>query len=193
VARDSKQRMIEGAAALLARDGLQATSFADVMKATGAPRGSIYHHFPDGKNQLVAAAVDFAGERLIQHFDVQPGAKPATVAEAFLEIWRGVLERSNAESGCSVVAVATASDSTDLTSAAARAFNSWRTRLAELFVDGGMEAVAAHQFAVVLVASSEGAVVLSRAEHSLEPFEIVARALIDSVRGMDATRAPFGH
>ncbi len=53
---DAKSRMIEGAARLLAEKGLQETSFSEVLALTGAPRGSIYHHFPDGKASLVAQA-----------------------------------------------------------------------------------------------------------------------------------------
>ncbi|HAM27085.1 MAG TPA: TetR/AcrR family transcriptional regulator, partial [Microbacteriaceae bacterium] len=45
--------MAEGAALLLAKHGLQGTSFSEVLELTGAPRGSVYHHFPNGKNQLI--------------------------------------------------------------------------------------------------------------------------------------------
>ena len=48
--------MIEAAMYLIASKGVQATSFADVLKASGAPRGSVYHHFPGGKDELVLAA-----------------------------------------------------------------------------------------------------------------------------------------
>ena len=66
VARDVRERMIEGAVRLLARHGLQATSFTEVLELTGAPRGSIYHHFPGGKDELISAAVDRAGARALQ-------------------------------------------------------------------------------------------------------------------------------
>jgi TetR/AcrR family transcriptional repressor of lmrAB and yxaGH operons len=61
-------------------------------------------------------------------------------------------------------------------------FRSWRGQLAELFVQGGLSAKEAAQFAATLVAASEGAVVLSRAEQSLEPFDLVADQLLDQVR-----------
>ena len=68
--------MIAGAMKLLARRGLQATSFSEVLELTGAPRGSIYHHFPDGKDQLVAAAIALAGERALQPLEEIAGASP---------------------------------------------------------------------------------------------------------------------
>ena len=58
MAGEVRKGMVEGAMALLARRGLHATSFSEVLAATGAPRGSLYHHFPGGKDQLVAEAVD---------------------------------------------------------------------------------------------------------------------------------------
>ena len=50
--------MVAGAARLLASRGLQATSFSEVLELTASPRGSVYHHFPQGKEQLVKAALD---------------------------------------------------------------------------------------------------------------------------------------
>ena len=49
MAKEVRSRMVEGAVRLLARQGLQATSFSEVLELTGAPRGSVYHHFPGGK------------------------------------------------------------------------------------------------------------------------------------------------
>ena len=61
--QDSQEQMIEGALSLLAKQGLQATSFSEVLKLTKAPRGSIYHHFPGGKDQLVAEALRLSEKR----------------------------------------------------------------------------------------------------------------------------------
>jgi len=48
---DVRARMVAGAARLLAEKGMEGTSFAEVLAATGAPRGSTYHHFPGGKTE----------------------------------------------------------------------------------------------------------------------------------------------
>ena len=66
--------------------------------------------------------------------------------------------------------------------ASAAAFRAWRRRLAELLGTGGLPASRAQEFAVLLLAASEGAVILSRAERSLEPFEVVATQLLAQVR-----------
>jgi TetR/AcrR family transcriptional repressor of lmrAB and yxaGH operons len=181
MAGTTKQRMVEGAALLLAKHGLQATSFNDVLELTGAPRGSVYHHFPAGKDQLVASAVELAGERALSALD-SAGDSPVAITEYFLALWRSVLERSNFSAGCAVLAVTIATDSPELLDHAADVFRAWRLKLASLFVAVGVEAGAASRFAALLVASSEGAVVLSRAEHDMEPFELVAEAMVGQAK-----------
>ncbi|MDB5820606.1 MAG: bacterial regulatory, tetR family protein [Rhizobacter sp.] len=181
-----RQRMIQGAVQLLASKGLQATSFSEVIALTGAPRGSLYHHFPDGKDQLVASAVDMAGGFLLHWMEAAAGGTAEAVTQHFLQIWRVVLERSGSQSGCAVLAVTVATDSADLMAHAVGVFRSWRQRLAELLAQGGLNEAQARRFAVTLIAATEGAVVLSRAERSTEAFEAVAQQMLDVVRGLSA-------
>lgn len=184
MAGEVRQRMVEGAALLLAKQGLQGTSFSEVLELTGAPRGSVYHHFPDGKDQLVGAALDFAGARALTALDTLAGKTPVEVTEYFLALWRSVLVRSDFGAGCAVVAVTVATDSADLLAQSAGIFRSWRRRLADLFTAGGLPEPDASRFAAILVASSEGAVVISRAEQDMEPFELVHDQLLDQLHRM---------
>jgi TetR/AcrR family transcriptional repressor of lmrAB and yxaGH operons len=177
-----RARMVASAVDLLARKGLQATSFSEVLEKSGAPRGSVYHHFPDGKDELVGAALDLAGAHAIEWLDRKAGAPADEVAAWFLHVWREVLIRSNFEAGCAVLAVTVAADSPELLQHAADVFRTWRRRLAELLEQGGLPQADAARMAATLIASTEGAVALSRAEHSLEPFDLVAEQLLDQVR-----------
>ena len=181
MARGVRERMVASAVALLARRGLQATSFSEVLEHSGAPRGSVYHHFPDGKNQMIDSALDAAGATAIDLLDRKAGEPAEEIARWFLHIWREVLIRGRFEAGCAVLAVAVAADSPELLDHTARVFRTWRRRLAELLEQGGLAPVDAARFAAVLVASSEGAVVLARAEQSVEPFDLVADQLLEQV------------
>jgi AcrR family transcriptional regulator len=178
VTSDARQKMVESAAVLLAMRGLDGTALSDVITRSGAPRGSIYHHFPEGKDQLVEAAMALTGERAIGVLDPLRGARPKTVTAAFLDLWRAVLVRSDLRAGCAVLAVTVATDSPDLLERAAAIFRAWRGRLAELYVEGGLAPNRAERLAATVIAASEGAVVVSRAERSLEPFELVAEELL---------------
>jgi TetR/AcrR family transcriptional repressor of lmrAB and yxaGH operons len=186
MAGETRRKMVVGAARLLAERGLQETSFSEVLELTGAPRGSIYHHFPGGKDQLVADAVDLAGAHAIALLDGAAGTSPADVASHFVGMWREVLVRSNFKAGCSVLAVTIATDSTDLLDHAATVFRNWRLKLAELLRSGGLSERDASRFAAILIAGTEGGVVLSRAEQSMEPFELVADQLLAQIQSLVA-------
>lgn len=170
--------MIDGAIRLLAQRGLQGASFTEVLAATGAPRGSIYHHFPGGKDELVAAAITSMGARTRATLDTVAGSPPVEVAGFFLGLWRELLVRSQFTAGCSVLAVTVATDSADLLGTAAGVFRDWREALTSLLERSGAQPGAAAGFAALLIASSEGAVVMSRASQSLEPFDVVAAQLL---------------
>jgi TetR/AcrR family transcriptional regulator, lmrAB and yxaGH operons repressor len=180
VAEGVRDRMIAGAVRLLAQQGLQATSFSEVLALTGAPRGSIYHHFPGGKDQLVAAAVDAAGAHALDVLAPLAGAGPVTVTETFLGLWRLLLDRTGSTTGCAVLAVTVATGSDALLDRAGAVFRSWRARLADLLAAGGHPDP--DPFAATLIAAGEGAVVLARAARSLEPFDAVAGYLVAQVR-----------
>ena len=186
MASETRDRMIVGAARLLAERGLQETSFSEVLQRTGAPRGSIYHHFPEGKDQLVGSAIEFAGSHAMSLLEAKTGESAIAVTEYFLHVWREVLTRSQFQAGCSVLAVTVATDSPQLLQQAAGVFRAWRAQLARLLETGGLSATDAVRFATTLVASTEGAVVLARADQSLEPFELVAAELLERVRELRA-------
>jgi TetR/AcrR family transcriptional regulator, lmrAB and yxaGH operons repressor len=180
---DARDRMVRSAVLLLARHGYQATSFGAVLEHSGAPRGSIYHHFPDGKDELIAAAIDLAGGEAIALLDGLAGRSPAEVVEGFLAMWRAVLDRGGFEVGCSVLAVAVSADDRELVERAGGVFRAWTARLAELFVAGGRDAASARALATLVIAASEGAVALARAERDAAPFEEVAAQLVAAAAG----------
>lgn len=174
---DTRQRMIDGARLLLAEKGLQETSFSTVLARTGAPRGSIYHHFPGGKDELIAEAVDAAGAFPFDRLEPLDGRPATEVVATFLGLWRAVLEHAGFRMGCSVLAVTVATESTALLDRAAGVFRGWRAQLARLLEHGGWPAEDAERFAATLIAATEGAVAIARAERSMEHFDLVAADL----------------
>lgn len=177
MAADVRRRMIDATALLLARQGLQGTSFTDVLERSAAPRGSLYHHFPEGKQQLVLAAIGAAGERAVAVLDRLEGRSAVEVAQGFFALWRSVLTASEFGVGCAVLAVTIASDGDELLDAARDVFRQWAQRLAELLAGGGVPADRASSLAATLIAGSEGAVVLARSERSFASFDAVTTEL----------------
>jgi len=179
-----RERMVDSAIILLAKKGYRATSFDAVLDHSKAPRGSIYHHFPGGKDELISAAIDLAGARAIAVVDSLSGKSPVEIVDGFMRMWRLVLDKSDLEAGCSVLAVTVSAETPELRAHAGEIFRAWRTRLATLFEGAGVEHSTAISFAATVVAASEGAVALSRAERSNVAFDEVARQLHTFAQGL---------
>jgi AcrR family transcriptional regulator len=179
--------MVEGAVRLLATKGVEGTSFAEVLDATDSPRGSVYHHFPGGKPELLHAALDLASERGLAAMESTRGQPAALVIERFLGLWRGLLDYSGLTAGCAVVAVTVAANDDDLLDHAGTIFRNWTELLTGLCEAGGMDSNSAGSFAVTAIAATEGAVAICRAERSVEPFEQVHNVLLSLVETLCPT------
>jgi AcrR family transcriptional regulator len=192
---DSRARMIASAAALIGSRGLSGTSLSDVVADSGAPRGSIYHHFPGGKRQLAADAIDWTSGQILDHLRACPATTPEGVLEWFTELWRQSALASGGSAGCPVAGVAldtgpaddpaaAAGDRTagddggdDLIDAARDAFAAWTAALAERLRATGVPAGRAGPVALATLAAMEGALIMCRAQRSAGPLEAIAREL----------------
>jgi TetR/AcrR family transcriptional repressor of lmrAB and yxaGH operons len=177
-----RSKMVDGAVILLATQGVEGTSFKKVLGVANAPRGSVYHHFPGGKSELLHAALDRASERALEAMEATRGQSASEVLDRFLALWQALLDYSQLRAGCAVVSVTVGGPEGDILEHVGAIFRTWTDQLAELFVVGGMAEDAAHTMATVTIAATEGAVVLSRAEQSRSPFDEVASTLTDLVR-----------
>jgi TetR/AcrR family transcriptional regulator, lmrAB and yxaGH operons repressor len=174
-----RQRMIESAAALMRERGVQATSFSDVLAHSGAPRGSIYHHFPGGKAQLVEEATRYAGEFTAAGLATALAQRdPVGAIEGFMSMWQRILTRSDFGDGCPVVAATLDGASPAAARDAARdAFAHWQALIARALVPHGVDPERAASLATLVIASIEGAIVLARAERSTAPLRRTASEL----------------
>src|SRR3954471_9264405 len=103
--RSAKQKMIESAALLMRERGVEATSFSDVLEHSAAPRGSIYHHFPGGKAQLIEEATRSAGAFISERGRAaRETGDPLRALDGIYEVWRRVLSESSFAAGCPIVA-----------------------------------------------------------------------------------------
>src|SRR3989449_4007895 len=103
---DSRASMVRGAVSLIRTRGVNATSFSDVLAESGAPGGSIYHHFPKGKEQLAGDAIRWTSERVVAHQRACRATTGAGVLRCFIDMWRQVVQQSNATAGCVVAGTA---------------------------------------------------------------------------------------
>lgn len=188
----TREQMIAGAMLLLGTKGVQGTSLNKVLEVTGAPRGSIYHHFPGGKDELITAALELTGSLHDDWVTRYAGTSVEEIVAGFLDFWRQTLVRSDLESGCPVLAVAVSAPSGTLFTKAGEVFAASLRHLIMLLCEVRLTETVAADLATTLVASAEGAVVLARAQRDLAPFELVASHLMELARrvGAEAMAAP---
>ena len=158
------------------RHGVAGTGIAEILATSGVTRRSIYLNFPGGKAELVAAATRSAGDEMttmLRNFVAQPDP-----VGAFTRMWSEVLVSTDFEGGCPIVAAASSRDeSPEAASTAAEVFAAWAQLLAERLTDDGVNPAAAQSLSTTIVASIEGAVILSRAARSTKPLEQVSHHL----------------
>jgi AcrR family transcriptional regulator len=184
ITSDSRTRMIQSAALLFREHGYSGTGFRDVIEHSGAPRGSIYHHFPGGKEQLAAETVAWAAAVIERRIDrAAQNGDPIVALGTFVDAWRQVLEDSNFRAGCPIVAVAAEAEAgSTATAAAAAAFARWQDLIARTLLDAGVGRTDARRLATLVVASTEGAILLCRARRDIRPLRDVHRALEATLR-----------
>jgi len=171
--------MVRSAAALISERGVNATSFSEVLADSGAPRGSIYHHFPDGKHQLTSEAMNLTAERVLGYLHSCAGTTALEVLDHFIAIWRLVVVSSKGTRGCAIAGVAVDVDesASSLLTAARDIFRSWSTLLAEQLRAVGVPAKRAGALSVTALAAMEGALILCRTEGDVGPLDVVAEEL----------------
>lgn len=173
--RGPRQRMIESAAVLMRERGVDATSFSDVIVASGAPRGSIYHYFPRGKAQLIEEATRYGTDFVLARLtaELERGDTAAAIG-MFGGFYCQVLRDSDFAAGCPVLAAALEGERSPLArDAAGEGFRQWERLIAGGLQRDGLTAHEADPLATLIVSSLEGAIVLSRAQRTTAPLERV--------------------
>lgn len=165
--------MVRTAADLFRAQGYHATGVNQVLSEGGAPKGSLYFHFPGGKEQLAVEAVALAGRDLGDALTAVLAAEPDPV-EALtraLDLLGRELLGSGFRSGCPIATVAldAAADSEPIRVACEDVYASWQQVIAEHVGDDDL--------ATVVLAAVEGALLLARTRRSLDPLHAVGARL----------------
>ncbi|CAN5713665.1 TetR/AcrR family transcriptional regulator [soil metagenome] len=168
--------MLVSAAELLQECGAAGVTIDAVLARSGAPRGSVYHHFPGGRHQMMTEALRYAGDAIALKIDTAATEGGHALLRQFVQFWDHLLVASDFTAGCPVVAAAIGSgdDEPQLTAVAGEIFVRWQAALAQAFVKDGFDLADADSLATMCIASLEGAVILCRSAHSSAPLHDVA-------------------
>lgn len=182
----TKERIRDTTAELFRRHGYNGTGVKRIVGAASAPFGSLYHHFPGGKEQLADEVIRWSGARYGELVPLvfDPAPDVATGVEWFFAGAAETLRESGYEDACPIATVAleVASTSEPLREATHDVFESWIAALAERFAAEDIDTARARELALAVLASLEGAFVLSRAARSIEPMAAAGAASAALVR-----------
>ena len=182
VVSNPRERMVVSAALLIRERGAQATAISNVLKHSGAPRGSAYHYFPGGRMQLLEEATDYAGAYIAGKISAARGG--VELLDDLTDMYRQQLIRSDYRAGCPIVAVTVeagdpdnAERTTKVIERAAAAFALWTDLIGQRLVAEGVAASRAEELAMLVTTSIEGAIIVARASRDVKPLDLVQRQL----------------
>ena len=185
-ATPTRERILDVTAELFRRYGYTGTGLKQVVTAANAPFGSLYHHFPGGKQELGAEVVRRSGRMYYELFETifTAAPDPVTATDDFFAGAAAVLEATDYEDACPIATVAleVASTNETLRLATAEVFESWITGASVHLVASGIDAQHARELAILLINLLEGAFILCRATRTTEAMHVARTAAVLAVR-----------
>jgi TetR/AcrR family transcriptional repressor of lmrAB and yxaGH operons len=185
----SRATLVDTAAVLFRRQGYAATGVNQILETADVKAGSLYHHFPEGKQELAAAVVDSVGadiERRLREL-LDSGLPVADIVDGWIDLMASGLAGDQRD-GCPIEPIATESvnASPHVREASARAFGGWCLAVADRLRADGWPDADAEQTALAVIALVEGALMLSRIAGdaaALSATKAAVRTLISPASG----------
>ncbi|MGV9816971.1 TetR/AcrR family transcriptional regulator [Nocardia xishanensis] len=173
--------MVEAAWSLIEAKGYYGAGLNEVLAVAEAPRGSLYHHFPGGKDELIGEALGVAGREVDRIVGELVPKAPTTcdLVQALLERLADRMVAADYAKGCPVATVAleVSASNDSLQSICGGIYSSWRRALADALRAEGHDVAESDELATTALALIEGALVLARADRSRVPIEQVGRRI----------------
>lgn len=191
--QDARARILRTAVNLYWRQGLSNTGVQQILTASAAPRGSLYFHFPGGKEELAVAALTVAGQTVSQSLarSLAEHRDTGEATSAFVLAFAELLVSSGYELGCplATATLEAANTSEPIREVTTATFVRWRDLIAEHLEGNGYPVRDARQLAQFAISSIEGALILARAARSDEPLVTVASVLSQLLKGTGSPAA----
>ena len=176
---DAKQRAVEATQTLMQTQGYSATGLNQIIKVSGTPKGSLYHYFPGGKEQLAVEAIEASakemGAKFHQVFETAPTLEQAL--DAFVNLGIEELLESDFRCGCPVATVALEAGSGPVLEACQRAFTGAEKLLEGHLLLEGFSKEEVGPLATFLFSAYEGAVIVSKTQRDVTPLLTLRKIL----------------
>ncbi len=177
----TRARILAATTDLLEAQGYHATGLNQILQQSGAPKGSLYYHFPAGKEALAAEVVEIAGQAVTRDLDalIAAGLDFRSALVPLLAFFCQRLQTSEFQKGCplATITLEIAATSDPIQQACRTIYRDWQDRIEHLLINSGWSPVRAPVMALFVLSAIEGALILCRAERSTLPLEQVAEEL----------------
>lgn len=183
--------MVETVAQLVMRQGFHGTSLSEILEQSDAPRGSLYFHFPGGKDELIAEgarqAITQASQAMRDAFEQADDA--AAGLAAFFDLLIKMELETDYHFGCPVNALVSDAmeTATPLAEICREGIQQWEAIYKEAFIQDGITPGRAETLAAFVLAAEEGAILMARAKRDIAPLETVRDQLATMIRAEAST------
>lgn len=162
----AREKILKTASELMEKQGYHGTGLNEIIKKSGAPKGSLYYYFPDGKEQLASEAILEAGRIVSERFRERTAAEPnaAQAIRDFLYMVAQRMEETKFYTGSTMtmIAMETVAESKRINQACQQGYTMLIEAFRDKLLSGGMDAARAGEMAEMIVAAVEGGIILSR-------------------------------
>ena len=182
---ETKNKLLKTMSWLMRTQGYHATGISQVLAESGVPKGSLYYHFPEGKVELAATAVSYSGDRIMISLGklVDAASNSIELIHLFCNYYIREMENGNFRQGCplATVTLETAATIDPIQVACKLSFSDMTDLFTEVLQNDGIAAEQAHALSILTVSATEGALLLCKAQRSIEPLIIVRDNLIEQI------------
>ncbi|QDG74605.1 TetR/AcrR family transcriptional regulator [Labrenzia sp. PHM005] len=199
MARVQKHRkpIIDTAVTLFRRQGYASTGLNDIVDHSGAPKGSLYHYFPEGKVSIAVAAVEEAGRRVAETLEDLSRKTETTgdLLKAHARLLASWMKQSGFRDGCPITTVLLelAPNERLISQAGRKAYSARIGILREQLIADGYTHDRAQRLAQLCTSALQGALIQARIERSGEPIETAASELAEMLESANPKTSPTAH
>lgn len=176
-----RQPIINAAVRLFRQQGYAATGLNDIVEASGAPKGSLYYYFPEGKVSIAVAAVEEAGRRVAKTLEDLAATAPdaSSLIKAHARLLGGWMAKSGYRDGCPITTVLLelAPAERDVAAAGRAAYAARQEVLKNKLVQDGHRERRAEELAQLCTSATQGALIQARVERSRRPIDAAANEM----------------
>jgi len=190
---NTRDQILETTCDLLENQGFHATGLNEIVRESGAPKGSIYYYFPEGKEEIISESVAYAGQRVAERIQAHLAGTedPAQAVQSFVETIAHHVEASGFRAGgpLTIVASESATTSERINQSCQEAYTQLRNAFAEKLTRAGIESENAASLAWMITSAIEGGIILSRTYHTGDPLRQVAASLFCLIKNCESARS----